>query len=220
MPRGYASGVIISQPGQTREHARLTPRTESGMYKPPLVGADWTWNPPIIGADGAVLFFRLRQLPASSRPLLSDRDSSAEIAPCSASESSDASELILETSLAAAVRVRNAALCSPVLLTPPCWYKLICIRARLSCTNNMMIENDLVVTTSTWYKICTKGVGGFHLSLLLQASFSPREILVSRKTWFLRGSCPPLTTWPRCLFSPPKSVCSVKTQISKTCFTK
>ena len=117
MLRGYASGVIISQPGQTREHARLTPRTESGMYKPPLVGADWTWNPPIIGADGAVLFFRLRQLPASSRPLLSDRDSSAEIAPCSASESSDASELILETSLAAAVRVRNAALCSPVLLS-------------------------------------------------------------------------------------------------------
>ena len=114
MPRGYASGVIISQPGQTREHARHTPRTESGMYKPPPVGADWTWNPPIIGADGAVLFFRLRQLPASSRPLLSDRDSSAEIAPCSASESSDASELILETSLAAAVSVRNAALCSPV----------------------------------------------------------------------------------------------------------
>ena len=60
MPRGYASGVIISQPGQTREHARHTPRTESGMYKPPPVGADWTWNPPIIGADGAVLFFRLR----------------------------------------------------------------------------------------------------------------------------------------------------------------
>ena len=121
MPRGYASGVIISQPGQTREHARLTPRTESGMYKPPLVGADWTWNPPIIGADGAVLFFRLRQLPASSRPLLSDRDSSAEIAPCSASESSDASELILETSLAAAVRVGNAALCScaPVRQDPP-----------------------------------------------------------------------------------------------------
>ena len=117
MQRGYASGVIISQPGQTREHARHTPRTESGMYKPPPVGADWTWNPPIIGADGAVLFFRLRQLPASSRPLLSDRDSSAEIAPCSASESSDASELILETSLAAAVRVRNAALCSPVLLS-------------------------------------------------------------------------------------------------------
>ena len=82
--------VIISQPGQTREHARHTPRTESGMYKPPPVGADWTWNPPIIGADGAVLFFRLRQLPASSRPLLSDRDSSAEIAPCSASESSTA----------------------------------------------------------------------------------------------------------------------------------
>ena len=53
MPRGYASGVIISQPGQTREHARLTPRTESGMYKPPPVGADWTWNPRIIGADGA-----------------------------------------------------------------------------------------------------------------------------------------------------------------------
>ena len=45
--------VIISQPGQTREHARHTPRTESGMYKPPPVGADWTWNPPIIGADGA-----------------------------------------------------------------------------------------------------------------------------------------------------------------------
>ena len=64
-----------------------------------------------------VLFFRLRQLPVSSRPLLSDRDSSAEVAPCSASESSDASELILETSLAAAVRVGNAALCSPVLLS-------------------------------------------------------------------------------------------------------
>ena len=64
-----------------------------------------------------VLFFRLRQLPVSSRPLLSDRDSSAEIAPCSASESSDASELIPETSLAAAVRVGNAALCSPVLLS-------------------------------------------------------------------------------------------------------
>ena len=66
MPRGYASGVIISQPGQTREHARHTPRTESGMYKPPPVGADWTWNPPIIGADGAVLFFRLRQDPLST----------------------------------------------------------------------------------------------------------------------------------------------------------
>ena len=45
--------VIISQSGQTREHARHTPRTESGMYKPPPVGADWTWNPRIIGADGA-----------------------------------------------------------------------------------------------------------------------------------------------------------------------
>ena len=45
--------VIMSQPGQTREHARHTPRTESGMYKPPPVGADWTWNPRIIGADGA-----------------------------------------------------------------------------------------------------------------------------------------------------------------------
>ena len=45
--------VIISQPGQTREHARHTPRTESGMCKPPPVGADWTWNPLIIGADGA-----------------------------------------------------------------------------------------------------------------------------------------------------------------------
>ena len=64
-----------------------------------------------------VLFFRLRQLPVSSRPLPSDRDSSAEIAPCSASESCDASELILETSLAAAVRMRNAALCSPVFLS-------------------------------------------------------------------------------------------------------
>ena len=64
-----------------------------------------------------VLFFPWRQLPVSCRPLPSDRDSSAEIAPCSASESSDASALILETSLAAAVRVRNAALCSPVLLS-------------------------------------------------------------------------------------------------------
>ena len=64
-----------------------------------------------------VLFFRLRQLPVSSRPFPSDRDSSAEIAPCPASESSSASELILETSLAAAVRVGNAALCSPVLLS-------------------------------------------------------------------------------------------------------
>ena len=68
-----------------------------------------------------VLFFRLRQLPVSSRPLPSDRDSSAEIAPCPASESSSASELILETSLAAAVRVGNAALCScaPVRQDPP-----------------------------------------------------------------------------------------------------
>ena len=68
-----------------------------------------------------VLYFRLRQLPVSSPPLLSDRDSSAEIAPYPASESSSASELILETSLAAAVRVGNAALCScaPVSQDPP-----------------------------------------------------------------------------------------------------
>jgi len=68
-----------------------------------------------------VLFFRLRQLSVSSRPLPSDRDSCAEIAPCPASESSSASELILETSLAAAVRVGNAALCScaPVRQDPP-----------------------------------------------------------------------------------------------------
>ena len=32
-----------------------------------------------------------------------------------------------------------------------------------------MIENDLLVTTSTWYKICTKGVGGFHLPLILKS---------------------------------------------------
>ena len=84
-----------------------------------------------------------------------------------------------------------------------------------------MIENDLVVTTSTWYKICTKGVGGFHLSLLLQASFSPREILVSRKT---PGFCAEVVHRGQLgravFFSPPKSVCSVKTQISKSCFTK
>ena len=45
--------VIISQPGQSRMHARHTPRTETGMYNPPPVGTDWTWNPDIIGADGA-----------------------------------------------------------------------------------------------------------------------------------------------------------------------
>ena len=31
MPRGYASGVIISQPGQTREHAR---RSQWNLWKP------------------------------------------------------------------------------------------------------------------------------------------------------------------------------------------
>ena len=73
-------------------------------------------TPCLLKCDGdrfiPVLFFRLRQLPVSSRPLPSDRDSSAEIAPCPASDSSSASELILETSLAAAMRVGNAALCS------------------------------------------------------------------------------------------------------------
>ena len=36
-----------------------------------------------------------------------------------------------------------------------------------------MIENDLLVTTSTWYKICTKGVGGFHLPLILKDPLNP-----------------------------------------------
>ena len=52
--------VIISQPGQTREHARHTPRTESGMCKPPpRVGRSGTQGRPstckdlvLVHADG------------------------------------------------------------------------------------------------------------------------------------------------------------------------